>query len=277
MNTMLNVWWMVREDTKVNAVKADSILEKFGFSGFMGDLNERKAVRRGIDELHNRRGKNRRVVERVRETADSAVFGVLKMNIDENSNSAEYDQDTTVVLDKATGTVEATGVMADVVNRKIAENRGVYNGNDLRFLFINVIREAGGICKRPTGGVYLVPAMYADKILSLKAAVLEMCDKGAVIYTERIYDGEEERSNAAEAVTNDLSGRVNLIVTAVSRIQKLTCRIKSHQDALVKIEELTEMYKTILGEQVGLESLTDTLKAASAKVETILAKTMLKA
>lgn len=277
MNTMLNVWWMVREDAKVSVDVADEILGRYGFKGLMGEVTERKAVRRGIDELHNRRGNNRRVVERVSEDADKVVFGVLKMNVDAEAQCAEYDQDTTVILDKATGVVNATGAVAEVVNQKIQMNRGVYNDNDIRALCGNVIRLAGGVSKRPTGGVYVVPAFYADKVKALKSALAEMCGDAAVIYTERIYDGEEERENTAVAVANDLTSRVNLIVTAVGKLKKQTCRIKNHQMALAKVEEITKMYSGILGEQIALKSLTDTLEMASKKIETVLEETLAKA
>ncbi len=116
-----------------------------------------------------------------------SFFGVLKMNVDAEARSAEYDQDTTVVLDKKAGTVNAVGVVADVVNEKIAENRGVYNDVDIRALCGSVIRSAGGVSKRPTGGVYVVPALYADKISALKDALKELCGDNPVIYPERIY------------------------------------------------------------------------------------------
>lgn len=272
--TLLNVWWMVREDAKVSVDSALATLEKYGIDkDMMAVPTDRVAVRRGIDEMHNRRGKVRRVSEKIRETDTKAVFGILDLHLYPGIDQSAYKQDTKVILDKETGSVEATGILADMVMAKIGENKGVFNDADIRRLCYNVIRECGGISKRPTGGVYLTLPCFTTKIEQLKSAINEMVGNQAAIYTERIFNGDMEKETAAASICEDLTSRVNNIVMAVGKINKQGCRLNAHKASVNKLSELMEMYKTVLGEQTLLEELGNTLQTASDKIEEAILRT----
>jgi len=278
--TMLNGWWMVRRDAKVDIAVAQGVLAKYGLdTSLMNEVTERQSVRRGIDEMHNRRGTKRTVAEKIRETGDVAVFGILNLEryVGVCKDTAAYKQNTKVVLDKATGTVTATGLQADEVYERINANKGFYNDADLRRLCYNLVRSIGGVSKRPTGGVYLMPAMFGDKVDALRNALKEMVGDLAAVYVERIYDGAEERANAATSIADDLMVRATRISDAVKNITKQTCRLQNHKQNVIQLQEMTAMYQGILGEQAALENLTLVLNAASEKIEKAIVETSIAA
>lgn len=267
--SMVNVYWTINEDTKVDVATAKAILKKNGIpEKLMNDVTDRKAVRRGIDEMQNRRVRtsNRRIAEKIRENDAVAVFGILHNENHKGIDVTGYKQDTKVVLNKSTGSVEATGAVAGDVLAAINANRGSYNDADIRRLCYNLIRSIGGVSKRPSGGIYLVPSVYMDKIDSLRLAINEMVGENAKIFTERIFDGEEEKKNMAVSVSDDIGVRIDRIMQAVSAIGKQTCRLNTHKASVDELKNLVGMYKNILGEQDALKSLSDVLDDAESKV-----------
>lgn len=277
---MLNVYWTIREDAKVDVEKAVAILASHGISkSMMDEITDRKAVRRGIDQLHNRRvcTSARRIAEKIRENEDVAVFGILHNENHKGIDVTAYKQDTKVVLNKETGHVEATGAMAGEVMKAIDANRGTFNDTDIRRLCYNVVRDAGGISKRPSGGIYIIPIGFADKIADLRCAIKEMVGDNAKIYTERICDGEEENQNMATSVSEDLGVRVDRLIHAVESIGKQTCRLNGHRATLNGLKSLTAMYKNILGEQEALADLSTKLVDAENKIAEQIQKVSVKA
>lgn len=277
---MINVYWTISEETKVSVDAAKAILQKHGIStSMMDEVTDRKAVRRGIDKLHNRRVRtsNRRISEKIRENSDIAVFGILHNENHKGIDVTAYKQDTKVVLNKNAGTVEATGEMAGEVLSAIDAQRGTYNDADIRRLCYNLVRSIGGVSKRPSGGIYILPACYADRIDALRLAVNEMVGNCATVYTERIFDGEEEKKNMATSVSDDIGVRVARIMEAVSKIGKQTCRLNTHKASVGELKELVGMYKNILGEQDALAELSKCLGDAENTIADQIQKVSVKA
>jgi hypothetical protein len=277
---MLNVYWTIREDAKVSIDAANQILAGFGIgSDMMNEVTDRRAVKRGVDTLHNRkvRGSDRRISEKIRENDKVAVFGVLKCQLYPGIDQSKYAQDTKVKLNKETGAVEVTGEMAQEVTDAIQANRGFYNDEDIRRLCYNVLRSVGAVSKRPSGGIYLLPAIYADKVDALRNAVKALVGNNANVYVERVYDGDEERANMADSVADDMTIRVEKIVAAVNAISKQTCRLQTHKSNVQQLRDMTNMYRTLLGDQVRLQELDLALKQAEDKIvtaiETVSART----
>lgn len=270
---MLNVWWMVREGIKVGVEDAQKILAKYGFSSdTMPVPSDRAFVRRSVDEFHNRRGKDRRVVESVKNTAGYSVFGILALAVDGEAERGEYDQDTKVTLNRSTGSVEAEGVLAAEVLDRVQANRGHFNSLDVRKLCFRVIAACGGVSKRPTGGVYLIPSAYVDQIENLKLCLKELAGGLAAIYTERIYNGAEEKTIAAGSVYDDLVGRVEIVMKAVKGIGKRAGCLKKQKNNLAEIAMLSDVYRQVLGEQGALNDLSKILQNAEDQISEALIK-----
>lgn len=279
MNKMLNVYWTINETAKVDIGTAKNALASVGLSEtLMDEVTDRRAVKRGVDEMHNRRVKtgNRRISEKIRENSNVAVFGILKCH-PLNGETTSYEQDTRVKLNKATGAVEVTGKLADDVLQAIQSNRGVYNDADIRRLCYNLVRSIGGVSKRPSGGVYILPAIFADKIDALRVALKKMVGNNASIFVERIYDGDEENKNMAVSVCEDLQIRVGKVLDAVNAISKQTCRLTAHKANILELRTLTDVYKNILGEQDALKTLNDSLVDAENRIADAIEKVSLKA
>lgn len=265
---LLNVWWMVREDIQIGITDMHTVLTKHGFDPeIMHVPSDKECVRRGIDSFHNRRGYNRRVVEKISETPTKAVFGILGISLDKEHENSSYLQNTKVVLDKNNGVVSAEGELSDEVIDRVDSFRGTYNSDDIRMLCKNVILSCCGTSKRPTGGVYMIPYQFDARIKALNEVLKEVAGKLACLYCERIYGGEEEKNNAAASVFDDLGKRVEVLVKNVSRVTKQVCRMKSKKVQLDEINYLAGIYHEILGNQEAIEGFNMLFKSAAEKIE----------
>ena len=271
---LLNVWWMVREGITVGITEMHDLLQKNGFDPeIMREPSDKECVRRGIDSFHNRRGYNRRVVEKISETQMKAVFGILGINLDKEHENSSYLQNTKVILDKNNGSVSAEGELSEEVLDRVEACRGTYNSDDIRILCKNVIRSCCGVSKRPTGGVYMIPYQFDARIKALNNVLKEVAGgKMASLYCERIYGGDEEKTNAAASVFDDLGKRVEALVKTVSRVTKQVCRMKSKKVQLDEINYLAGMYHEILGNQEAIENFNSLFKYAAEKIEQTIAE-----
>jgi len=266
---LLNVWWMVREDISIGIVQMHDILQKYGLDPDMMRVpSDRECVRRGIDSFHNRRGYKRRVVEKISETQNKAVFGILGISLDKEHENSSYIQNTKVILDKNSGTISAEGALSDEVLNKVDNCRGTYNSEDLRTLCKNVVRKCFGVSKRPTGGVYMVPFTFKSKIDALNAVLGEVAGKReACVYVERIFGGEEEKDTAAVSVFDDLNKRLSFLMNSVKNVTKQVCRLKGKNVQMEEIKYIAEVYQNILGKREAIAEFSDVFKTASEKIE----------
>ncbi|MCK9154518.1 MAG: hypothetical protein M0P12_00240 [Paludibacteraceae bacterium] len=270
---LLNVWWMVREDINIGVTKMHDILQKYNLDPDMMRVpSDRECVRRGIDSFHNRRGYKRRVVEKISETQNKAVFGILGISLDKEHENSSYIQNTKVVLDKNSGTISAEGTMADEVLNKVDNCRGTYNSEDIRTLCKNVVRKCFGVSKRPTGGVYMIPFVFKNKIDALNSVLGEVAGKReACVYVERIFGGEEEKDTAAVSVFDDLTKRISYLMNSVKNVTKQVCRLKGKTVQMEEIKYIADVYQKILGDRDSILEFGNVFSRASEKIEEVIA------
>ncbi len=255
----VNVWWTLPE-TVVDGVRAQSLLKKHGFD--MQDMklpSRQLEVSRAIQSFHNRRSKNdRRLGERVKDTQDSVVYGILER--EQAGEEVAFEQHTTVKLDKATGEVSAQGTLTESFNKALGEYQGKVTDADIRTFLRNVIRMSHGVAKRPSGGIYFVPVRFA-MIIEQAQALLAEFNTAARIYVERVMDGTEERQNVWEAVESEVEDKIAKAVAAVGQIERLSA-IQGHREDIEEAEKLMIVYQQLLGEEAKYETLAEKIEDA---------------
>ena len=256
----VNVWWTI-PGTIIDGIKAQTLLQKHGFE--VGDMklpSRLEEVSRAVYSFQDRRSKdNRRIVEKVKETPDEVVYGILDRAQD--GDEVGFSQKTTVRMDKNTGSVTVEGSLKDDVLKILPMYKGKITEDDVRDFLRKVIKLCFGIAKRPSGGIYFVPGKFAGIVESAQAFLSEV-NVASRIYVERIMDGAHERQNVWESLEADVEDRLASAVAAVGRIERRASAVQGQRDNITEAEELMKVYQHLLGEEAKYEDLAEKIEAA---------------
>jgi len=260
----VNVWWSVPE-TAVNGERVAAALEAAGFEEKDMPLpNRRVEVSRAVKSLHNRRGKSNTVTDKTHETPDHIVFGILNQeHVDDET--VTYAQNTTVRLNKDTGRVSVDGDAVDEVRAAIRFYKGKITDEDIRYFLRRIICMCMGIPKRPSGGIYFVPARFAGIVESAQV-VLDELKTGARLYVENVVNGEQERRYVWEAVETSVESEIQKALDAVDRIERSANAVKNHEMKLDGLNEMVTLYRGLLGKEAEYEEVTQRIQGAVEQV-----------
>ena len=266
----VNIWWYLPE-TSVDAITAQTILKKHGFEA--QDLptpSRHKEVSMAAYSFADRRSKdNRRIVEKVKDTPNEVVYGILER--EQEGEQVDFEQKTLIRLDKATGSVTVEGKLSEQVMAVLPSFKGKIDANDIRTFLGNVVGMCFGVAKRPSGGIYFVPAKFAG-VMDQARDVLAEFNKGARLYVERVMDGKQERQNVWESVEADVESRVAEAIAALGRIERRVSSVKSQEAKIQEASHLMQVYQDLLGEEAKYEDAKEKIEAAVKAVSEKLAE-----
>ena len=268
----VNIWWTCPE-MLMAADKAAAILEKNGFEPKfdMPEPSRKNVVSRAVKSFQDRRrNEGKKVTDKVKDTAECIVYGILSQGRVGDEEVA-YEQGTTVRLDKESGRVEAEGAQVEDFFVALENYSDAIIGDDVRGFLRKVVSMCHGISKRPNGGIYFVPERYKS-ILESAQDVLEDMGMGARLYVERVMNGEQERAIVWEAVETDIDAQIEATLKSVSRIEKRASSVQSHEAKLGELTDLMDIYKQLLGQEAKYEELAERLESASQEVAAKMTK-----
>lgn len=266
----VNVWWTIPE-VLVEGEQAQQALVQAGFeSDDIRPATRRTAISRACYGMQDRRHKkNRRVTEKVSSETGKVVFGVLDRE-ELGNGCVGFRQNTTVEFNTVTEELSVSGSKADMVRAAFEENIGKVNADDIRNFVLKIIRMSYGIRKRPSGGIYFIPAQFSSVVLQAREALDIMfgteVPNAPRIYVERVIDGDEERQNVAASVAEDLISEINRELAAVERISRSAKALAGHKHQIEAVAEMARVYEELLGKQADQEDLVDALRDAADKV-----------
>ena len=251
----VNVWWHVPE-ISLESGKVQEILQKYGFAADDIKLPTRKeVVSRGafhFQQLHSKE-ENRRKVESVFEDGTKKVYGLLKW-VREDDEEVAFEQDTTITLDKGTGQVTAEGALAEQALVAVQTYSDKILAEDIRHYLTWVISQVHGIAKRPSGGIYFVPAVHGHFVESAQAVLKELNSR-AKLYIEEVVNGEQERQNVWDSVEDEVRGELSKVVASVNAINKRVSSIADQEEKVKGLKELMAEYQKLLGTEAKYEGL----------------------
>ena len=251
----INVWWHVPEIT-LDGPTVQTVLRKHGFAPDAIKLPSRKeVVSRGafhFQQLHAKEF-NRRKVEAVFEDTTRKVYGLLRW-VREADEEVAFEQDTTITLNKGTGEVTAEGELATEALAAVQTYSDKILAEDIRCYLTWVIGQVHGIAKRPSGGIYFVPAVHAHLVQSAKK-VLEELNTRAKLYVEGVVNGEQERQNVWDSVEDEVRGELAKVVSSVNMINKRVSAVADQEEKVKGLKELMSEYQRLLGTEAKYEGL----------------------
>jgi hypothetical protein len=268
----VNVWWHIPGFTPVGSEIVKKAVEANGFE--QKDLplpSRREVVRRACDSLTSRRFKaNKALTEKPTDNGRYLAYGLLNIH-EEGSDRVGYHQNTTIKLEKETGTVTVTGARTNEVYEAIAEHEDSIINKDIQAFLNRVVRMCFGIPKRPSGGIYFVPSRFAG-IMESAQRVLNDLGTDARLYVERVVNDAPERKIVWEAVEYDIDRQIEDTLDAVEKIGKRVSAVQNHQSKVEELGRMMDIYRSLLGREAEYEELAERLKDASSQVAAKMAK-----
>ena len=261
----VNMWWHVPVSV-VDGELARSAVVAGGFDEKMLNEPTRHAeVSRATRSVAGRRkSKDKSIAEKVGDNSTDLVYGILDYG--QEGEQAEYQQNTTVRMDKATGKVLVSGDKAEKVYAAVQAYEGKITDEDIRSFLVNVVRKCHGVSKRHGGGIYFIPASYVERVEAAREVLKQMGCR-AKVYVERVVDGEQERANVWEACEDDIGKQIEATLAAVENIEKRASAVESKKAKLEELDEMMNVYKNLLGEEAKYEGLAERIEKAVKVVE----------
>ena len=217
-------------------------------------------------------GQPDRLVRLGKEDEAEIVFAVVRETKHEDG-SVTYQQETRVILDRQAETVSSDVAghdLAGVIAARFSELRSTHTPDDIRRSMMKALDACAAVTLREHGGVYWVPAPYAETVRRLQGAIEK-------IGSSRVYllpvhasdDASRTLGDAAKIAIEDelaaLKAEVEgFLAQPPERVSTLVRRL----DAFEALKSRAELYRSVL--QVHVEDLEKTLGELAISVENLL-------
>lgn len=217
-------------------------------------------------------GQPDRLIRLGKEDEAEIVFAVVRETRHEDG-SVTYQQETRVTLDRKAETVSGDVPghdLAGVITTQFAELRETHTPDDIRRAMMKTLDACAAVTLRDHGGVYWVPAPYANLVRRLQAAIEKIgSSKLYILPVHASADATRTLGDAATLAIEDelaqLKAEVEgFIATPPYRPSTLVRRL----DAFEELKTRAALYRDVL--QVQVADLDATLDGLASSVETLL-------
>jgi hypothetical protein len=219
-------------------------------------------------------GQTGRLIRLGKEDLAEVVFAIVRES-KHPDGSVSYSQEARVILDRTVervSTDQPGHAVAESIKATFERLRATHTPDDVRRAMIKTLDACAAVTLRDHGGVYWVPAPYADTVRRLQTAVEH-------IGTSRVYVLPVHRSDDAARTLGDVAKSaveqelealkaeiLGFLATPPERISTLVRRLDAFDDLRAK----AELYRDIL--QVQVTDLEKTLSELSSSVERLLSQ-----
>jgi len=262
---VFNTFWTVSEFNKSRSVAIDA-LKNHGLEGMLGNLSRRASVDRAVKSLHDRRHKaGKRLTEKVVESVETIIWGILNKEGGDEDNTVKYSQKTTIMMNKDTGEVSVSGDMAKEVMDAVHQYDDSFTDDDVRMILRRVIRAAKGISLRPTGGVYQLLDAGLPVLNSMKEALTEM-GIPAKVYIQKVYADEGLKEIVTKSLEDEVDQRLEVIMKRVEGISRSKKAAAGQADEIMEVQELLDTYRDLLSDADSYNTMMQKVMDAANKV-----------
>jgi hypothetical protein len=221
-------------------------------------------------------GQPDRLVRNTKEDEAEIVFAVVReTKLDDGS--VTYQQETRVVLDRRAETVStdvAGHDLAGVIAARFREQRATHTPDDVRRAMMKVLDACAAVTLRDHGGVYWVPAPYAETVRRLQDAVEKI--GSSRVYLLPLYssvDATRTLGDAAKfAIEDELAALKVEVEGFMASPPDRPSTLVRRLDAFEALKARAELYRQVLN--VHVQDLETTLRDLSVSVETLLDQKM---
>ncbi len=217
-------------------------------------------------------GQPDRLVRLGKEDECEIVFAVVR-ETKHADGSVTYHQETRIILDRKAESVSsdlAGHDLAGVITTRFTELRATHTPDDVRRAMMKTLDACAAVTLRDHGGVYWVPAPYAELVRRLQAAIEK-------IGSSRVYllpvhasaDANRTLGDAAKlAIEDDLAHLKAEVEEFVAAPPDRPSTLVRRLDAFEALRSRAALYRDVL--QVHVADLDSTLSALTESVEGLL-------
>jgi hypothetical protein len=269
LGTML--WWTL-SDARVDRRTLESLWNSAGLPPeFLPEPpTSEKALKTAARECAV--GQPERLVRLGKEDEHELVFAVVRESRDISGN-VTYQQEARVTLDRISehvSTDQPGHDLAMAIQAAFVRLRNTHTSDDVRRAMLKTLDSCAAVTLREHGGVYWVPAPYAEAVRKLQVAIERIgTSKVYVLPVHKSDDatrtlGEVAKSSVEqelEALKLEIQG---FVACPPARISTLVHRL----DAFESLRTKAQMYRDIL--KVHVTDLDSTLGELTTSVEKLL-------
>ncbi|HYD51663.1 MAG TPA: DUF6744 family protein [Gemmatimonadaceae bacterium] len=265
------IWWTLAE-ARIDRSTLESVWSNAQLAPeFLPDPpTAEKALKAAVREAAV--GQPDRLIRLGKENEAEIVFAVVR-ETKHGDGSITYHQETRVILERQTELVSsdiAGHDLAGVITNRFAELRTTHTPDDIRRAMMKTLDACAAVTLRDHGGVYWVPAPYAELIRRLQSTIEK-------IGSSRVYllpvhasaDANRTLADAAKLAIEDELSQLKVevegfIASPPDRPSTLVRRL----DAFEALKARAALYRDVL--QVHVEDLDKTLADLTGSVEHLL-------
>lgn len=200
------------------------------------------------------------------------VFAVVR-ETKHGDGSVTYQQETRVVLDRRAESVSSDVAghdLAGVIAARYSELRSTHTSDDIRRAMMKVLESSAAITLRDHGGVYWVPAPFAETVRRLQGAIERV--GSSRVYLLPVYASAEASRTLSAAAKGAIEDELAALKVEVEgfmasppdRPSTLVRRL----DAFEELRARARLYRDVLN--VHVQDLETTLSTLSTSVEALL-------
>ena len=217
-------------------------------------------------------GQPDRLIRLGKEDEAEIIFAVVRETKHEDG-SVTYQQETRVILDRQVESVsfDMPGHdLAAVITTRFGELRSTHMADDVRRSMMKVLDACAAVTLRDHGGVYWVPAPYAETVRRLQGAIEK-------IGSSRVYllpvhssaDANRTLGDAAKlAIEDELAALKSEVDGFMASPPDRPSTLVRRLDAFEGLQARANLYRDVL--QVHVADLETTLSGLTASVESLL-------
>ena len=229
-----------------------------------------KALKSAVRETQV--GQLERLIRLGKEDEAEIVFAIVRENRHADG-SVSYNQETRVLFDRKTEAITADDKGHDLVaaiTGRFVELRSTHTADDVRRAMMRVLESCAAVTLRNHGGVYWIPAPYAETVRRLQSAIERIGSSRVYLLPVHQSDdaGRTLGDAARSAIEEELAALKAEIEGFLSAPPERVSTLVRRLDAFDALRGRAQLYREILAVQVA--DLDKTLTDLTDKVEGLL-------
>ncbi len=185
----------------------------------------------------------------------------------------EYTQEAKVALELLTGAVGSdnpTHELVATIKTRFTALRDTHTSDDVRRTITRTLQEFSAVLLRENGGVWWVPAPYAESLRKVQACIESIGT--SKMYLLPVHDSADAHRTLGDAATKSLETELaslkQEVEAFVANPPERTSTLVRRFDAFDELRARAELYRDILSVQV--KDLDSTLTQLAVSIESLL-------
>jgi hypothetical protein len=229
-----------------------------------------KAIK--IATRESQSGHTDRLIRLAKEDKAEIVFAIVHERKPGNG-TLQYKTEATVMLDRATGrfsTTQPQDELVAAISSRFETYCETHHPDDVRRTLVKTLRSFAAFPLRDSGGIYWVPAPFAEPLRRLKSAIDKIGH--STVHLVPIHDSPEAKQTLGGIAKGSIEEELKALQTEIESFLKVppdrASTLTRRFDAFESLRNRARLYRDML--QVEVKDLDGQLRKMGAAVEGML-------